>query len=294
MPGLGTGAAATRIDTDEDAEILGLGTAVDPKRSAPAHDFVGSAAVAGPAQDRGNVPPDGDPSTTNSPGSSASPTDGPAVRPQEETVGIIACGALAYHVHRISARRGWSVRVYPLSAPLHNRPERIAQKVADLARSIRSRHAVLAVAYADCGTYGALDEICRSLGLVHLSGPHCYEVFAGTKRLADVFGAEPATYLLTDFLVRSFPRTVWQGLGLDRHPELRDDYFGNYRRVVWLAQQRTPELEAAARQAAATIGLPLTVLEIGDVGLEQALEALLKAAGMTDDALLLRPEKEPG
>ena len=135
----------------------------------------------------------------------------------------------------------------------------------------------VAIGYADCGTYGALDEVCRELGLERLPGLHCYDVFAGPERLAHFFEEQPGTYVLTDFLVRSFRRTVVRELGLDRHPELRDTYFGNYTRVVWLAQAPDDELRVLAQQAADTIGLPLTVVETGDHGLERALAALVCA-----------------
>ncbi len=101
----------------------------------------------------------------------------------------------------------------------------------------------MAVAYADCGTYGALDASCAERGIPRLAGEHCYDVFA-KQQVAEAAAAEPGTYFLTDFLARSFDRTVWAGLGLDRHPELRDDYFGNYTRVVWLAQRRAPGARA--------------------------------------------------
>jgi len=133
------------------------------------------------------------------------------------------------------------------------------------------------VGYADCGTYGALDDVCRDLGLARLPGLHCYDVYAGESRLEKFFVEQPGTYLLTDFLVRSFARTVLQELGLDRWPELRDTYFGHYTRVVWLAQQPDDDLRAQAEQAAQAIGLPLTVVETGDGGLEHALLDLVTA-----------------
>jgi hypothetical protein len=131
------------------------------------------------------------------------------------------------------------------------------------------------VGYADCGTYGALDEVCDRLGLRRLEGLHCYDIFAGASRIEEFFADQPGTYLLTDFLVRSFARTVETELGLDRWPELRDAYFEHYTRVVWLAQEVTPELRAAAEAAAARIGLPLTVVPTGSGGLERALATLL-------------------
>ena len=133
------------------------------------------------------------------------------------------------------------------------------------------------MAYADCGTYGALDELCTRLGLRRLPGLHCYDVFAGPERMRAVFEAEPGTYVLTDFLVRSFQRTVLAELGLDRYPQLWPDYFGHYRRVVWLAQDREPGLEAEAGRVAARFGLPLTVVETGTGRLERELELLVQA-----------------
>ena len=121
----------------------------------------------------------------------------------------------------------------------------------------------------------ALDELCGRLGVRRLPGLHCYDLLAGPSRVAALFAAEPGTYLLTDFLVRSFRRSVLADLGLDRHPELWPDYFGHYRRVVWLAQSPEPSLEAEARAVAAMFGLPLTIVPTGTARLEYELEQLL-------------------
>ena len=188
---------------------------------------------------------------------------------------LIACGAIAAPCAEVVASHGWPVDVHPLPPLLHNRPDRIAGQVDRLAEELAGRYDRVAVGYADCGTYGALDEVCERRGLSRLAGLHCYDVFGGADRLRAMFEAEPGTYVLTDFLVRSFARTVIAELGLDRYPELRDDYFAHYTRMVWLAQQPDEELRALAQRAADRVGLPLTVVETGHGGLARALVELL-------------------
>jgi hypothetical protein len=196
---------------------------------------------------------------------------------RSDRVALIACGALAQPAAGVVQRHGWPVDVHPLPPLLHNHPERIADEVRALAERLGTTYARVVIGYADCGTYGALDAVCADLGLERLPGLHCYDLYAGSERLERFFDEQPGTYVLTDFLARSFARTVLQELGLDRYPELRDTYFGHYTRVVWLAQQPDAELRVLAEQAAASIGLPLTVVETGDSGLDRALADLVEA-----------------
>ncbi|GAB3025013.1 hypothetical protein GCM10011376_10800 [Nocardioides flavus (ex Wang et al. 2016)] len=207
--------------------------------------------------------------TSTTPSSSSSRSGAEEGAPNR--VAFIACGAIAQPAAAVVERHGWAVDVHPLPPLLHNHPARIAGEVRALAERLAETYARVVIGYADCGTYGALDDVCHELGVARLPGLHCYDVYAGESRLERFFDEQPGTYLLTDFLVRSFARTVVQEMGLDRHPELREAYFGNYTRVVWLAQQPDDDLHDLAQQAATTLGLPLTVVETGDHGLERAL-----------------------
>jgi len=190
----------------------------------------------------------------------------------------VACGALAGHVREIVARRGWPAAVTPLPAVLHNRPQTIVHEAERAVVSALASGRSVALAYADCGSYGALDDLCARYGVRRLPGLHCYDVFAGPDRVAAMFDAEPGTYVLTDFLLRSFDRSVLAELGLDRYPELWPDYFGHYTRLVWLAQAPSPALEAEADRVAGMFGLPLRRVDVGVSRLEQALADLVVAA----------------
>ena len=173
-----------------------------------------------------------------------------------EPVLVIACGALAREVQAVlTANRLEHITLTCLPAILHNRPEKIPEAVRAAIRENRSRFRHIAIAYADCGTGGALDRVCEEEGVTRIAGPHCYAFFSGTEKFLAAGDADMATFFLTDFLARQFDAFVIEPLGLDRHPELRDAYFGNYRRLVYLAQTDDAELESKAQKAAERLGL---------------------------------------
>ena len=171
---------------------------------------------------------------------------------------MIACGALAREITTLVRHHGWNaIEVQCLPAVWHNHPERIPGGVREKIRAARARDDIgrILVAYADCGTGGNLDEVIEAEGAERIPGAHCYEFFAGAPAFAALHEAEPGTFYLTDYLARNFDRLIIEGLGIDRHPELEAAYFGNYRRLVHLAQTRDDALRGAARAAAERLGL---------------------------------------
>jgi hypothetical protein len=165
-----------------------------------------------------------------------------------------------------------------MPARLHNRPEKIHQHSERIVAAAQANGSRAVLAYADCGTYGALDKVCDARGVERLPGLHCYDLYAGPDLIAEIFAEEPGTYLLTDYLVRTFDRTVLAALGLDKHPELFPDYFGHYTRLVWLAQEPTPALAAEAARIAGIFRLPLARIDTGTRGLEAALAAVIESS----------------
>jgi len=170
---------------------------------------------------------------------------------------IIACGALANEITALKRANQWTdVEVQCLPPELHNRPERIVPAIREQLRDKRANFATVFIAYADCGTGGMLDALLREEGgLERLPGAHCYEFFAGSSVFNALQDAEPGTFYLTDFLLRHYDRLVTRGLGLDRHPELAQEYFRNYRKLVYLAQNPAPQAEQQARDIAGRMGL---------------------------------------
>jgi Protein of unknown function (DUF1638) len=187
---------------------------------------------------------------------------------------IIACGALAREIAALRRANGWTaVDICCLPPELHNRPERIAPAVQQKIRAHRDQYRSIFVAYGDCGTGGRLDAVLREEGVERLPGAHCYEFLTGAQAFAELAEAEPGTFYLTDFLTRHFERLVTRGLGLDRHPELAQEYFRNYRKLVYLAQTRSATLLESARQIAASLGLTFEQRYTGLVELDAGLRS---------------------
>jgi len=208
--------------------------------------------------------------------------DPPDARPDPEAprVLIIGCGALARELLAIT-RDLPGVKVTAIDARLHMRPERIADAVSikiDEARRAYGPDTRIFVAYADCGTGGTLDAVLETAGVERIDGAHCFEFYAGAATYAALQDEEPGTFYLTDFLARQFETLIIAGLGLDRHPELRDAYFGNYRRLIYLAQSDDPDLTARAEAAADRLGLAFELRRTGFGDLETSIRTAAGAA----------------
>jgi len=196
---------------------------------------------------------------------------------------IIACGALAREIQQLIDINSWTdVDVQCLPANLHNRPDQIPDRVLDKVQSNRDRYAHIFVAYADCGTGGLLDSALEGLGVERLEGAHCYQFYAGSEVFEQLHDAEPGTFYLTDFLVRHFDRLIIDELGLDRHPELRETFFRNYSRLLYLSQAETPELVTKARRAADRLGLKFEHRPTGFGQLETGLNRFMVSVPLTE------------
>jgi len=186
----------------------------------------------------------------------ASPSTTQLAAASAPTCLIIACGALAREIVALRTRNGWShMDVSCLPAELHNRPEKIPAAVRDKIQRFKGRYAHLFVAYADCGTGGLLDAVLAEEGVERIAGAHCYEFYAGAKVFEELAEQEIGSFYLTDFLLRHFERLIIHGLGIDKHPQLLPVYFGNYKKLVYLAQAPSAEGELLGQRAADRLGL---------------------------------------
>lgn len=192
------------------------------------------------------------------------------------SIGLIICGALAHEVLALIERYGWDAEVLGVPALDHNYPERIAPDVEKQIEAWQAHYDRLIVVFGDCGSRGALDALlARYPGISRIDGPHCYEMYGG-ETFHELMEEEPGTFFLTDFLLRGFEGLFIKEMGLDRFPELRDDYFRNYRRMVYLVQKPDPELMAKARSVADRFGLALEIRHTGYGQLETRLTALMQ------------------
>lgn len=186
---------------------------------------------------------------------------------------VIACGALAREIVALRQLNDWPyMDVQCLPADWHNRPEKIPAAVQEKIRANKGRYATIFVAYADCGTGGLLDKVLAEEGVERIPGAHCYEFFAGSAAFEALADAEPGTFYLTDFLLRHFERLIIHGLGIDRHPELLKIYFGNYRKLTYLAQLEAPGRIDDAQRAAVRLGLEFEYQFTGYGELKRSLQ----------------------
>ncbi len=185
---------------------------------------------------------------------------------------LIACGALANEALAVLNQGGLEhVKLTCLPAKLHNTPQHIPDLLRKKIKESRSDYNNFLVLYGDCGTAGQIDKVLEEEGARRISGAHCYEFFAGANEFEALAEEEPGSFYLTDFLVRHFETLVWEGLGLEKHPELLSAYFGNYSRLVYLAQLPNEEIEQMARNAADKLGLKFHYQETGLTGLQDFL-----------------------
>ena len=192
---------------------------------------------------------------------------------------VITCSAVAREVNDIKKLGAWAqMDLQSITADLHATPEKIPQAVADKIDKARDSYDHIFVAYGDCGTSGELDRVLEQRGVSRLPGAHCYDFLAGQETYARLQEEEPGTFYLTDFLARHFERLVIGTLGLDKHPELKSMYFGNYTRLVYLAQTDSDELTGMAQKAADKLGLRFERIFTGTGEMIPALDAAMQAA----------------
>jgi hypothetical protein len=192
---------------------------------------------------------------------------------------VITCAAIAREVNEIKKLGQWSqMDLQAITADLHSRPEKIAPAVAAKIDAARDKYDHIFVAYGDCGTSGELDRVLEERGVKRLPGAHCYDFLAGRDTYEQMQEAELGTFYLTDFLAQHFQRLVIEVLGIDRHPELLEMYFGNYTRLMFLAQTDSPELTELARDAADQLGLRFERVLTGMGEMVPELDAAMREA----------------
>jgi hypothetical protein len=189
-------------------------------------------------------------------------------------VAFVLCGALAREVIAIAQRHAWDVALFGVAVKDHMMPIRIAPDVERRLRELIPQFERVVVVYGDCGSSGRLDEVLERYNVPRIAGPHCYEMYGGAT-FESLMAEQPGTFFLTDFLVRGFEGTVLKGLGIDRFPELKDVYFANYTRLVYLVQQEDQALVAKATTIAGALGLPLELRRTGYGLLETRLAELM-------------------
>lgn len=176
------------------------------------------------------------------------------ISPTKGRILLIACGALAREILALNKANGWDhLHLHCLPANYHHTPNKIVAAVEKMVTERRDAFDDIFVVYADCGTGGLLQAACDKMGIKMIAGPHCYSFFEGNDAFADL--DEMTAFYLTDFSVRQFDAFIWKPLGMDRHPDLRDMYFGNYEKVVYQAQTDDPALTELAKKHAARLGL---------------------------------------
>ncbi len=191
---------------------------------------------------------------------------------------VLACGALAREILALlPPERFPAITLQCLPATLHNRPERIGAALRTALAALAGQYDRILIGYGDCGSGGEVDRVAAAFGATRLPGPHCYAFFSGVAEFASRAEDDLQSFFLTDFLARHFETLVWQGLGLDRHPDLRDLYFGNYVRVVYLAQTEDAALTTAAAAAAARLGLGFERRFVGYGDLASGLARIVAA-----------------
>ena len=197
----------------------------------------------------------------------------PKPKPTSNRVLVIACGALAHELVRVKKLNHWDfMDIQCLPAELHNHPHKIVPAVRRKIAENRAVYQNIFIGYADCGTGGRLDALLEEEGVERLPGAHCYSFFAGAGRFTELAEAEIGTFYLTDYLAKNFERLIIRGFGMDRFPELKEMYFGNYKKVVYLAQLNDPEIDEKAEQAAAWLELDYERIHTGDAQFEAALK----------------------